>query len=253
MGDINRDYYGIDSPGRADYWRLMAAPRSRMRLFLAEIQRLRPRSVVDLGCGNGLLLSEVQARCPEAHLCGIDFSEPLLAADRRAHPAIAWHRYDLDGPCDFPAELLGSFDVVIASEIIEHLGDPLAFLGNAARLAKPDAGTLLLSTQSGRVWETERLVGHRRHFSAEAMRDLLHRAGWRPQRVWNAGWPFHDLAKFFANIRPERTMQAYSGAPYTPAQRAVCALLRLAYRFNARRRGAQLFAVARREGDAVDG
>ena len=61
----NRDYYEAPSPGRDDYWRYMAAPRLRVARIVELLRRIRPSSIVDLGCGNGALLGEIRAAWPE--------------------------------------------------------------------------------------------------------------------------------------------------------------------------------------------
>lgn len=243
----NLAYYGQPLAGRDDYWRFMAAPRFRVRTLLAELSRTRAASVVDLGCGNGLLLDEVARRFPALERAGIDLSPALIEENRRRRPQAAWHTLDLDRPDAVAGPLAGRFDAVVASEVIEHVERPDVFLRNAAALAST-RGWLLLSTQSGPVRQTERRVGHVRHFSRRDLAALLADAGWRPSRLWNCGFPFHDLSKWWANRRPDATMERFGSRPYGWRERAVCAALRGAFRLNSRRRGAQLFAVARREG-----
>lgn len=241
----NLAYYERPLPGRDDYWRYMAAPRFRVRTLLREIGATAARSLVDLGCGSGLLLDEVAARFTHLELAGVDLSPALVERNRARRPSVSWHTLDLDRPDAVPEALAGRFDVVVASEVIEHVEQPTVFLGNAFALAG-EGGVLLLSTQSGPVRETERRVGHVRHFSGAEAERLLVASGWVPERVWNAGFPFHDLSKWWANRRPDVSMRRFGGERYGAAQRTVCAMLRLAFRLNSRRRGAQLFAVARR-------
>jgi hypothetical protein len=136
---------------------------------------------------------------------------------------------------------------VVASEIIEHVEDPRGFLENAAAWASPGRGRLILSTQSGPVGETERRVGHRRHFSPEEARALLSAAGWTPARVWNCGYPFHDWSKRAANLFPAASMAHFSARAYGPFQNVTCAILRSLFRLNSQRKGAQLFALADRK------
>ncbi|MFH1830351.1 MAG: class I SAM-dependent methyltransferase [Pseudomonadota bacterium] len=245
--DVNLEYYLKKSPGRADYWRKMAAPRFRMTVFLDLMKFTAPSALVDLGCGNGELLKEVRVEHPKTRLCGIDLSSMFIESNRHRDPSIDWHTLDLDRERNVPRHLAESFDIVMASEIIEHLEHPDIFLKNAKTLARIGGGMLFLSTQSGRVWETEKRVGHRRHFSAAEMEKLLSQAGWSPIRVWNAGFPFHDLSKWFANINPQMTMNAFSNRPYTLVQNIICMVLRLAYKFNSNKSGAQLFAIAERK------
>lgn len=244
--DVNREYYGKAPPGLQDYWRRMAAPRLRVATLLRLLKEDPPLKVVDLGCGGGQLLAEVAAAWPGAELAGIDLSEKQIEANREAMPGIEWQAVDLERPDAIHPAQAGRFDAVIASEIVEHLRDPVRFLRSALSLAVPGRGRLLLSTQSGPVRETERRVGHLRHFSAPEMESLLREAGWGLDRTWNCGWPFHDLSKWWANVDPDATMHRFSDRPYGPAERLVCALLRGAFRLNSGRRGAQLFAVARR-------
>lgn len=244
MTDINTAYYTAAQPGRNDYWRKMAAPRFRARTVLKLLQTFPWKSLVDLGCGDGSLLLEIRRAHPGARLAGVDLAVPQLDINKQRQPDIAWRAADLNA--DAPIAGGADFDVVIASEIIEHLTDPARFLRGAAGWATPARGRLILSTQSGRVGETERRVGHRRHFTVEEMTDLLRAAGWTPRRVWNCGFPFHDASKRVANWFPDAAMDRFSARPYGPFQNAACVLLRGLFRFNSDRRGAQLFAVADR-------
>jgi 2-polyprenyl-3-methyl-5-hydroxy-6-metoxy-1,4-benzoquinol methylase len=244
---VNRDFYDQGLPGVDDYWRKMAAPRARVEQMVRVLRDLGPRRVVDLGSGGGQLLAEIAARLGDVELSGIDISAAQIAENARLHPSVAWHVADLDAAKNgTPEALRGSFDVVIASELIEHLDHPEALLRNAHDLARPGSGHLVLSTQSGPLRETERRVGHRRHWSREEIGAALVATGWVPVRLWNTGFPFHDLSKWYANLDPEGTMTRFADKPYGLRENLVCLALRAAFRLNSRRRGAQLFAVARR-------
>ena len=243
---INLDYYRATNPGRTDYWRKMAAPRFRVRTFIELLRQENAGSLADLGCGGGELLLEIGAHFPHMRLCGIDLSHAQIEENRGRHSGVDWIARDLEDPSPLPDGLTGRFDVIVASEIIEHLSDPRRFLTSAAAMARPGTGKLFLSTQSGRVWETERRVGHRRHFSREEVNRLLTNSGWEPMRVWNAGFPFHDLSKRIANWNPSRTMRRFSEKPYGPLENLACYGLSLAFLFNSDSRGSQLFAIGRK-------
>ncbi len=244
--DINRRYYETPAAGRDDYWRKMAAPRFRVAEILTLVEDHAPESLVDLGCGNGRLLEEISARLPIDDLAGIDLSSTQIEANRRTYPDIEWHRLDLEEPLPTSSKLTGHFDIVVASEIIEHLQWPDRFLVRARELVKPERGKLILSTQSGKIRETERRVGHVRHFTREDLETLLDDAGWSPIRIWNCGFPFHDMSKWYANRNPDRSMARFGNLPYGTWESTLALVLRFAFKLNSRRRGAQLFAVARR-------
>jgi 2-polyprenyl-3-methyl-5-hydroxy-6-metoxy-1,4-benzoquinol methylase len=243
---LNREYYETLTAGRDDYWRKMAAPRHRVAEIAAILERASVRSLVDLGCGNGRLLEELSTRLAAPRLTGIDLSSGQIESNRKRHPEMEWHCLDLEESLPPSTDLAGQFDTVVASEIIEHVSTPQRFLRRAAELAEPGRGRLILTTQSGPVRETERRVGHLRHFSRDEVAELLARAGWVPVRVWNSGFPFHDLSKWYANLDPDASMARFGDRPYGLRESATALLLRVAFTFNSRRRGAQLFAVARR-------
>lgn len=240
--ETNTAFYGELRPGVQDYWRKMAAPRFRVATVLDVLSREAPSNIVDLGCGNGALAEEMHRRFPHARIAGVDLSEFQVAANAKRLPWGQWLTADLGAAS--PPSLGVTFDAIVTSEVVEHVDDPEAFVRNARALAKPNA-LLVLTTQSGNVHETEKRVGHLRHFEVDAMRSMLNRNGWRAERVWNAGYPFHDLSKWYANLNVDKSMANFGDKPYGWKEDAICAALRLAFRLNSKRLGAQLFAVAR--------
>ncbi|HYI11915.1 MAG TPA: class I SAM-dependent methyltransferase [Thermoanaerobaculia bacterium] len=242
QAEINLAHYGEPAAGRSDYWRLMAAPRFRTATILRSLAEENPSRILDIGCGDGTLLSEIHERMPAAQLAGLDLSPGQIAENRLLRPTIEW----IAGPAETLQETVpaGRYNAVVASELIEHLADPEGFLRNVRSIIAP-GGLLVLSTQSGRVGETERRVGHLRHFTSEEMKRFLVAAGWQPVRVWNAGFPFQDLSKYLANLAPDYSMHHFGERPYGLKERLASLILRILFRFNSQRRGAQLFAIAR--------
>ncbi|MBG0775210.1 MAG: class I SAM-dependent methyltransferase [Desulfovibrionaceae bacterium] len=239
----NRAFYDRLSGGQDDYWTLMAAPVFRVRRILELVRAARPSRLCDFGCGNGALLAEVARAMPAAQLFGLDLSAPLVADDAERMPSVAFAAADLSAP-DF-AFPWPRVDMAVSSEVIEHVDAPENYLANVAGALVP-GGTLALSTQSGPVHATERHVGHVRHWRAAEMEALLRGAGFSEVRVWNEGFPFHDLSKRLANLNPQKALASFGQGRYTPAQRLVCAALRVLFLFNSRTSGAQLYALARR-------
>lgn len=244
--DVNAQYYGALKQGQRDYWRYMAAPRWRITTAMSMLSSAAPGRVCDLGCGDGSLLSVAHRRFPEAPLVGIDLSSAQIEANRKLNPLVSWHVLDLDSSNPLPSGVGGMCDTVMALEVIEHVKDPRQLLSHAFSLARP-RGRLILSTQSGPLRETEKRVGHRRHFSVVEMTDLLKSTGWRPLRVWNSGWPFHDLSKWVANLSPDCSMNQFGEGAYTWRQRILCACLRGVFKLNSASHGAQLFALAEKQ------
>jgi len=107
----------------------------------AERRPLEGKSVLDVGCGAGLLC-EPLARMGGA-VTGVDAApENIQVAAHHAEQSgleIDYHSGEL------AAQRLGKFDVVVSLEVIEHVADPATFLAQLTMRLKPD-GLLLLST-----------------------------------------------------------------------------------------------------------
>ncbi|MEQ7873519.1 bifunctional 2-polyprenyl-6-hydroxyphenol methylase/3-demethylubiquinol 3-O-methyltransferase UbiG [Sphingomonas sp. ASV193] len=108
---------------------------------------LRPldgKSALDVGCGAGLL-AEPLARLG-ARVTGIDAAPELVEA-AKAHAAGVG--LTIDYRAGDVAALAGSFDLVTAMEVVEHVADASAFVrALAARVA---AGGLLLMSTPGKT------------------------------------------------------------------------------------------------------
>lgn len=244
--DYNRAYYGELTAGRENYWRLMPAPRMRIAHIASVMEKSLPMasSVCDFGCGNGGLLREISHRFPRATLCGLDLSEEQILENRKTMPGLSWAQRDLAAN-DYQYPFGTPCDIAVSSEVIEHLDQPAQYLRNV-RSSLKDGGLLVLTTQSGPVHETERHVGHIRHWQPEEMRELLLAAGFRDARVYNCGWPFHDWSKRAANWRPDQTIRRFGQADWGAFERLTAAALRVLFRFNSRASGYQLVAAASR-------
>jgi len=105
---------------------------------------LKGLSVLDIGCGGGLL-SEPAARLG-AEVIGIDAAEKSIGV-ARLHAAR--NKLDIDYRCilpeDFAAESERQFDAVLMMDIVEHVADLDTFLAVGAGLIKP-GGALIVST-----------------------------------------------------------------------------------------------------------
>lgn len=78
--------------------------------------------VLDLGCGDGHLLSIVLAHCPKAEGVGLDFSPTMLEKAQKRfaeNPCVSLAEHNMDDPLPN----LGSFDVVVSSFAIHHCED----------------------------------------------------------------------------------------------------------------------------------
>ncbi len=105
---------------------------------------LRGKTVLDVGCGGGILAESMAAR--GATVTGIDLGDkPLKVA--KLHLLESGERVDyrLISAEDLAQERPQSFDLVTCMEMLEHVPDPTATVRACATLVKPD-GWVFFST-----------------------------------------------------------------------------------------------------------
>lgn len=101
-----------------------------------------PLKVFDAGCGNGALLFRLKAE--DYSLAGCDASETGIAvAQQLLGASVRLKRLSVYD--DLAASFGDDWDVVLSTEVIEHLYAPREFVKRAHALLRP-GGTLILST-----------------------------------------------------------------------------------------------------------
>jgi ubiquinone/menaquinone biosynthesis C-methylase UbiE len=150
---------------------------ARERLMLAEIgAALRPGCrLLDVGSGDGHFLAMVRARYPAVVAHGVDFSSsarqnaaaeirPLIAVGDVAHL-----------PSVFPD---ARFDVIVCSEVLEHVAEPRQVLEGIATLLAPGGRGVLTVPAGQRYWSAlDEAAGHLRRFEHDTFPSLVREAG----------------------------------------------------------------------------
>jgi ubiquinone/menaquinone biosynthesis C-methylase UbiE len=103
-------------------------------------------TVLDIGCGQGWQLAEIRKLRPDAKLHGMDISPKLVSLARAHVPDGDFQTGDADNLNYDDAQ----FDVVLMTEVLEHLSDPVLALTQLKRVLKP--GGWLLMTVPNRDW-----------------------------------------------------------------------------------------------------
>ena len=181
------DKYGSTNPVVR---RLMSGFRSTLdELF----ERAAPGSVLDVGCGEGVLTCEWAERLGDGRVVGIDLDDPKLRAEWATRD-----RVNLDFRVEDATSLPftdGEFDLAAAIEVLEHVPDPEATVAEMARVARRH---LLVSVPREPLWRALNVArgayvrdfgntpGHVNHWSKRAFVSLLSRHG----RVEQARSPF---------------------------------------------------------------
>ena len=119
----------------------------RFRIILAELAPFAARKahMLDVGCNDGVYTIPYCRDGGISH--GIDIS-PTLVAKAQARAACLPATFEVADIEAYRSEI--RYDLVLMSEVLEHVRNPSTAVENAVRLTKP-GGHLLLSTPSARA------------------------------------------------------------------------------------------------------
>lgn len=129
-------------------------PLARLRLdaVVAQLRATNARSVVDLGCGEGVLLSELLRDPTFERLLGVDVSaRALTSAARRLHldtlPDRQRQRIELaHSSVTYRDARVAGFDAAVLMEVIEHVDPPRLAALERAVLGAAAPATLIVTT-----------------------------------------------------------------------------------------------------------
>jgi 2-polyprenyl-3-methyl-5-hydroxy-6-metoxy-1,4-benzoquinol methylase len=172
------DKYGSSNPVVR---RLMSAFERTLDELFAEAD---PASLLDVGCGEGVLTHAWASRLGERRVVGIDLDDPLLHAQwqQRQAPNLTYQVMKAEHLPFADAE----FDVATAIEVLEHVPDPEHTVAEMARVA---GGHLLVSVPREPLWRGLNMArgaylkdlgntpGHLNHWSKRSFVRLLSRHG----------------------------------------------------------------------------
>lgn len=119
----------------------------RIDFIVNQVGSLKDLTVLDIGCGGGILSEPLTRLGAKVH--GIDFSnEAILVAQQRAKEQNLDINYQhVTAEWMIQNNIKDHYDLVIASEIIEHVDNPSQFIKHALNFLKPENNNgLILST-----------------------------------------------------------------------------------------------------------
>jgi len=143
-----------------------------------------PSSVLDVGCGEGVLTVQWAERLGDGRVVGIDLEDAELRAEwtKRERPNLEF-RAEEATRLSFADD---EFDLAAAIEVLEHVPEPEATLAEMARVAR---GHLLVSVPREPLWRGLNMArgaywrdlgntpGHVNHWSKRGFVSLLSRYG----------------------------------------------------------------------------
>lgn len=142
--DVSADpaRFGQETDNEAKYADAGRAEGLVLARFRRQVTRraaaTRPQRVLDAGCGEGHVTEWLRAALPVA-FCGVDGREEAVAAYRERNPGAEAHVGDLRA-LELPDD---AFDLVVCTEVLEHLPDPAGVVAELARVCAPTGRVLV--------------------------------------------------------------------------------------------------------------
>ena len=191
-------------------------------LMLSRLEPLPGRSVLDVGCGDGLLALELAGR--GAHVVGVDASQRMIAAARRRAAGRLDVSFHVARAEDLPFRT-AEFDIALAVTMLCFVEDASVALKEMARVVKP--GGRLVVGELGRFssWAAVRRVKgwmgspvwrRARFRSASELRQLARREGLTDVSVRGAVFfpPFGLAARLLGAVDRRLTGRVTAGAAF---------------------------------------
>ncbi len=163
---------------------------SRFNRRLIECVRLaNPKTILDAGCGEGFTLTQLTKAGIKATMSGIDYSEEAIALAEKTAPTLRIAKASIYS-LPFPES---AFDLVICSEVLEHLEHPEKAIAEIRRVSKKH---ILVSVPNEPYFQIANFLRgkyprtfgnhpeHINHWSSYAIVTLLRSAGLSIQRVY---------------------------------------------------------------------
>jgi 2-polyprenyl-3-methyl-5-hydroxy-6-metoxy-1,4-benzoquinol methylase len=146
--------------------------------------KAEPRSLLDVGCGEGVLTHKWAQQLGDARVVGIDLDDPQLHEEwaKRQAPNLDYQVMKAEN-LPFADD---EFDVATAIEVLEHVPDPAHTVAEMARVAER---RLLVSVPREPLWRALNMArgayvrelgnspGHLNHWSKRSFVKLLERHG----------------------------------------------------------------------------
>jgi 2-polyprenyl-3-methyl-5-hydroxy-6-metoxy-1,4-benzoquinol methylase len=196
-----------------NYWPWSVSYIGRLHLVATELAQRKFDSLLDIGCGDGKLISELSEQFKTASFVGIDYSDRAIQLSKALVTAPNADFLSID-ITDTDADHLGQFDVVTLVEVIEHI-EPTkldGFMASASRFVKP-GGLLICTVPSINIPLSKK---HYQHFSIETLRDAISRQGLvvnRATYVEKQTWWMPLLQSIFVNkvfvVRSQKLLQLF--------------------------------------------
>jgi ubiquinone/menaquinone biosynthesis C-methylase UbiE len=121
------------------------------QLLLEQTKKIKPESILDVGAGEGFTLEMFRQKHIGKKLEGIEYMDDALQLAKKLHPNVTIKKGDIY-KLPYKAD---TFDLIICTEVLEHLDDPRKALIELKRVTKK---YLILSVPNEPLFTVQRVL-----------------------------------------------------------------------------------------------
>jgi ubiquinone/menaquinone biosynthesis C-methylase UbiE len=155
-----------------------------MRLFHNDlfkyIEAIKPKTLLDIGCGEGFTTMEIIKKFPMINVEMREYDPEMVGKAKQLHGSLQVKHGDIT----FIKEPNNSYDLVLATEVLEHLETPLKAIEELKRVS---CRYVLITVPNEPYWRIANILrgsylaslgntpGHIQHWTKNQLRNLLRR------------------------------------------------------------------------------
>lgn len=151
---------------QTQYWSWGYRYLGGIKVVLDNLENKKFKSLIDLGCGDGRFLREVQKYYPECEICGIDYSEKAIKLAQALNPGITFQSLNI-----IEEVINKKYDIATAIEVLEHIPpkDLQKFIKSTYSLLNKNGLFILTVPHENKNLQDK----HYQHFSSIKLESLL--------------------------------------------------------------------------------
>jgi hypothetical protein len=165
--------------------------RLRNRFILQQLKKISFTTLIDVWCWDWYLLSLIKNKFSNKKYTGIDISDDIIFQNKKNYPWIDFFQWDL-WQGNIHIDYL--YDVVVCSEVIEHIYDWKQVVKNLSQLVDKK-WYLILTTQSWKRYKSDINIWHLKHFTLSELEKECSLYGLKVIQSYKKGYPFYNLQK----------------------------------------------------------
>ena len=166
--------------------------RHKKRLILKLLKKygLNENSkILDIGCGEGSTLLYLKNESNK--LYGMDISEEAIELSRNNLTDVTYFLGDITKKETLPDQ---KFDLIICSEVLEHITDDEIAIENISSLLKKGSYLIITVPHRKDYWtKADTEAGHVRRYETSEIRNKVNKSGFQVKELITWGYPLYNI------------------------------------------------------------